>query len=482
MEVEMRLSKSMFIGTIMLVTALAFSAVTPLAAQAAPTVEYDATIMEILRENAGYSTLVAAIEAAGLEDALSGSTDLTLFGPTNDAFDAALGALGLTADQLLADTETLTSILLYHVAAGKLFAENVVAMDRVEMLDGNYADVMLMNGGAYIENAQITRTDINVSNGVIHVIDAVILPPTFGQAAAPAAAQPNIMDILRANSGWSTLVAAIEAAGLEGALSGSDNLTLFGPTNEAFDAALGALGITAEQLLADTDTLTSILLYHVAAGELFAADVVSMDRIKMLDGNTADVMLMNGDAYIENAQITRTDIDVSNGVVHVIDAVILPPNFGQVAAPAAAPAAPMAYEANIMDILRANSGWSTLVAAIEAAGLEGALSGHDNLTVFAPTNEAFAAALDALGLTAEQLLADTDTLTAVLLYHVAPGKLFAADVVAAGDVEMLDGNTAHITVNSDRAFIDNAQITRTDIHVSNGVIHVIDAVILPPIK
>jgi uncharacterized surface protein with fasciclin (FAS1) repeats len=190
-------------------------------------------------------------------------------------------------------------------------------------------------------------------------------------------------------------------------------------------------------------------------------------------------MLMDGGAYIENAQITRTDIDVSNGVIHVIDAVILPPNFGQASAPAPV-SEPMAYDANIMDILRANSGWSTLVAAIEAAGLEGALSGHDDLTLFAPTNEAFAVALDALGLTAEELLADTDTLTAVLLYHVAPGKLFAADVVAADQIEMLDGNMAKIMVNSDGAFIENAQITRTDISVSNGVIHVIDAVILPP--
>jgi uncharacterized surface protein with fasciclin (FAS1) repeats len=328
MEVEMKL-KSLSIGTILLVAALAFSAFTPAVAQASPDVEYEANIMDILRDNAGYSTLVAAIEAAGLEDALSGSTDLTLFGPTNEAFDVALGALGLTAEQLLADTETLTSVLLYHVAAGELFASNVLSMDQIKMLDGNYADVMLMDGAAYIENAQIVRTDIDVSNGVIHVIDAVILPPNFGQAAAapaaPMAYQANIMDILRANSGWSTLVAAIEAAGLEGALSGHDNLTLFAPTNEAFAAALDALGLTAEQLLADTDTLTAVLLYHVAPGKLFAADVLSMDQIKMLDGNSADVMLMDGAAYIENAQITRTDINVSNGVIHVIDAVILPP-------------------------------------------------------------------------------------------------------------------------------------------------------------
>jgi len=328
----MKLNKSMFVGTLLLIGALAFSGITPLVAQAAPEVEYRATIMDILRENTGYSTLVAAVEAAGLEDALSGSTDLTLFGPTNEAFDAALGALGLTAEQLLADTETLTSILLYHVAAGELFAEDVVSMDHVEMLDGNTAEVMLKNGGAYIENAQITRTDINVSNGVIHVIDAVILPPNFGQAAAPAAAlsapmayEANIMDILRENSGWSTLVAAIEAAGLEGALSGHDNLTLFAPTNEAFSAALDALGLTAEQLLADTDTLTAVLLYHVAPGKLFAADVVAADQIEMLDGNSAKITVNSDGAFIDNAQITRADIHVSNGVIHVIDAVILPP-------------------------------------------------------------------------------------------------------------------------------------------------------------
>jgi transforming growth factor-beta-induced protein len=328
----MKFGSSMLVRSILLVAALAFSAVTPLIARAAPPVEYEATIMDILRENAGYSTLVAAIEAAGLEDALSGTTDLTLFGPTNEAFEAALGALGLTAQQLLADTETLAAVLLYHVAAGKLFAENVVATDRVQMLDGNYANVSLMDGGAYIENAQITRTDINVSNGVIHVIDAVILPPNFGQAPAPAPAaappayEADIMDILRANSGWSTLVAAIEAAGLEGALSGHDNLTVFAPTNEAFSAAFDALGLTAEQLLADTETLTAVLLYHVAAGKLFAENVVATDRVKMLDGNYADVSLIGGGAYIENAQITRTDIHVSNGVIHVIDAVILPPS------------------------------------------------------------------------------------------------------------------------------------------------------------
>ena len=145
-------------------------------------------------------------------------------------------------------------------------------------------------------------------------------------------------------------------------------------------------------------------------------------------------------------------------------------------------------EETVLDIAGANEDFSTLAAAVEAAGLQDALSDPEaTLTVFAPTNEAFEAALASLGLTAEELLADTETVTAILTYHVLGDVVTSSDIVAAGTeeipVEMLSGEELVVAVADDGTvgFVDQtATVTMADIEASNGVIHVIDAVLLPP--
>lgn len=253
-----------------------------------------------------FTILVAALEATGLDEALRGDGPFTVFAPT----DAAFSALGQeTIDALLADTVTLSSILLFHVAAGSYDAEAVLGRDGIQTLNGAVAAVDA--DAVQIEGANIVATNIETDNGIIHVIDAVILPP-----------ENDIVDTAVGAGLFNTLVAAVQAAGLEDTLRSAGPFTVFAPTDDAF-AALGEDTINA--LLADPDALANILLYHVVPGALTANDVLSNDSLTTAQGDTASISLNDTGAFINDAQIIMTNIFTSNGVIHVIDAVILPP-------------------------------------------------------------------------------------------------------------------------------------------------------------
>jgi transforming growth factor-beta-induced protein len=290
-------------------------------------------------------------------------------------------------------------------------------------------------------------------------------------------AEMNIVETAIAAGNFTTLVAAVEAAGLVDALSGEGPFTVFAPTDEAF-AALPAG--TVEALLADpSGDLTQILLYHVISGQVMAADVTDGLEAETLQGSTVSFMVMADGVMINEANIIATDIETSNGVIHVIDAVILPPAEEETAAEATPEATEEAMaEMNIVETAIAAGNFTTLVAAVEAAGLVDALSGEGPFTVFAPTDEAFAALPAG---TVEALLADpSGDLTQILLYHVISGQVMAADVTDGLEAETLQGSTVSFMVMAGGVMINEANIIATDIETSNGVIHVIDAVILPP--
>jgi transforming growth factor-beta-induced protein len=287
-----------------------------------------------------------------------------------------------------------------------------------------------------------------------------------------------IVDIAVEDGRFTSLVAAVEAAGLAETLSGEGPFTVFAPTDEAFTA----LGDTTTDLLKPENKaqLSDILLYHVVPGKVMAADVAG------LDGQSAETALagksvaikVDGDKVIlnENVNVIITDIEASNGVIHVIDAVLLPPS-GETMGEGA-----MTEKMDIVDTAVADSRFTTLVAAVQAAGLVDTLKSEGPFTVFAPTDEAFAALPTG---TLENLLKpeNKQQLTDILLYHVVPGSVMAADVVG------LDGQSAEtalsdqsisIKVDGDKVLLnDSIQVIITDIETSNGVIHVIDAVLLP---
>jgi uncharacterized surface protein with fasciclin (FAS1) repeats len=282
------------------------------------------TIAGVATSNSNFTTLVSALSKAGLVSTFSGSGSFTVFAPTNAAFDAAAAALigpGKTGPDLVnaLDVATLTAVLKYHVVGDARNAQAVLASSQIQMLDGNAAAIAVKSGSPYIQNAKITSTDIQASNGIVHVIDAVILPPSLAKAASTS--DQTIAAIAAGNPDFSTLVAALSRAGLVQVFNGTQKFTVFAPTNAAFDDAAKLLHFrNGAEMVAQLDlkTLTAVLTYHVLAGEQFAKDVVAADNLKMLDGSWADVSVRGGQAFIDNVKIAATDVRASNGVIHVL--------------------------------------------------------------------------------------------------------------------------------------------------------------------
>jgi len=301
--------------------------------------------------------------------------------------------------------------------------------------------------------------------------------------AVPVMAQDekDIVDVAVDNGSFTTLVAAVQQAELVDALKAEGPYTVFAPTDDAFAALLEETEMSAEDLLA-AENLSDILLYHVVEGEFNAeavielvgeADYVLVDTLASIP---VKVSVDMGNVYINDAMVALPDVEASNGVIHVVDSVIMPPSQ------------------SITDIVVEAAGmedgaeFTTLLAAVSQAELAEALAGEGPFTVFAPTDAAFAAALEALGITAEDLLASED-LASILLYHVVGGEeaLYSNDVAAAlaeaGEeglmIATLNGASFPVTADDEGIYVNGAPITVTDILASNGVIHVIDAVILP---
>jgi transforming growth factor-beta-induced protein len=385
---------------------------------------------------AGFSTLVTAVQAAGLEETLRSAGPFTVFAPTNGAFDhLPAGAL----EALLNDIPALTEVLLYHVVPGRISARDLRDGQELTTVQGKTIKITL-KGQRKANDARIRQTDVEASNGIIHVIDAVLMPPM------------DIVDQAIA-AGFSTLVTAVQAAGLESALRGDGPFTVFAPTNAAFDALPAG---TLEALLADIPALTEILTFHVVPGRITAADLAEGKEVVTLEGRKLRFSLEGG-AKVNGVNITATDIETSNGIIHVIDAVLIP--------------VPDLVDTAI------GAGFSTLVTAVQAAGLEDALRGDGPFTVFAPTNAAF----DALPAgTLEALLADIPALAEILTFHVVPGRITAADLAEGKEVVTLEGRKLRFTLGGG-ARVNGVNITATDIETSNGIIHVIDAVLIPPV-
>ena len=307
---------------------LAMVLLVSLAAAPAPVAADDfvPNIMDIAAADDRLDTLEAAVKAANLADALAAPGELTVFAPTDDAFAKLPADL---INELLSDPNgALTQVLLYHVAPGSLGSGEVLGMSSIPTLQGGQLAVSLRDDLPYVNDSQIIITDIQAKNGVIHVIDTVLvpdvsLPATPAAEEAEPATTDSIVDIAVANGNFNTLVAAVTAAGLAGTLDGPGNFTVFAPTDAAF-AALPAG--TVEALLADpTGELTTILLYHVVGDSLSGDQIATDDYIPTLEGRPLTVNRDgNNIVDISGAQIVMRDIQASNGVIHVIDAVLIP--------------------------------------------------------------------------------------------------------------------------------------------------------------
>lgn len=411
----------------------------------------DQDIVDIASGNPDFSILVAALQEAELVETLQGEGPFTVFAPTDAAFAALLADLGVSASYLLNHPQ-LAEILTYHVVAGKVMSTDLVDGMTPATVNGETITIDL-DGGVKVNDANVTAADIEATNGVIHVIDKVLIPSDF-------VLYPTVVDIAVNNAGFETLVAALTKASLVGALQGEGPFTVFAPTDAAFAALLADLGVSAEYLL-NHPQLAEILTYHVVSGKVMSTDLVDGMTPATLNGETITVDL-DGGVMINNANVTAADLEAGNGVVHVIDKVLIPSDF-------------VLYP-TVVDIALNNPDFSILVAALQKAGLVEALLGDGPFTVFAPTNAAFEDLLEALGITAEELLAQPD-LAKVLLFHVISGKVMSTDLTDGLMAATLNGEQVTFTEGS--WFVQDAEIIATDIEAGNGVVHVINKVIVP---
>ncbi|MEL6329387.1 MAG: fasciclin domain-containing protein [Planctomycetota bacterium] len=269
------------------------------------------SIVEVAQSAGTFNTLIAAVQAAGLAETLMGEGPFTVFAPSDEAF-AKLPAG--TVESLLKKENlgTLRAILTYHVVPGRFTADDVSSLSNAATANGQRVDFAVGSWGVRVDNARVVTANIEAENGIIHVIDSVIMPET-----------QNIVGVADAAGSFSTLIAAAKAAGLAGALSGEGPLTVLAPTDEAFQKL--PRGTVASLLKPENrDQLAAILKLHVIPGRVYSDQALAAQRGDTLNGQPVTFRIDGGTPKVNGATILTTDIEASNGVIHVIDTVLIP--------------------------------------------------------------------------------------------------------------------------------------------------------------
>ena len=313
---------------------------------------------------------------------------------------------------------------------------------------------------------------IALTSTIAGVGDAGATTTSRSIASVRAYSAGDIVDVATGAGQFTTLLAAAQAAGLVDALKAPGPITVFAPTDAAFASLLAKLGVTPAQLLANVPLLTAVLKYHVVPGKVLSTDLQStqspttLSGLQMLVTKDADGVTING-----YAKVVSADVAASNGVIHVVDSVLLP--FVQ--------GAPAISSDTIVDVASKAGSFTTLLAAAQAAGLVDALKAPGPITVFAPTDAAFATLIRRLHTTPEKLLANKALLTKVLTYHVVAGRITAADLKRGRNVVTTLNGRKIVVVKTSKGVTVNrtAKVTTADIGASNGVIHVINRVLVP---
>lgn len=409
----------------------------------------------------GFTSLAAALTQVDLVSTLQGDGPFTVFAPTDAAFADLLSAVGQTSIADVPD-DVLTKILLYHVVSGEV-ASSAVTTGNATTVEGSDIALDVSANGITVNGANVVDPfDAVASNGIIHTIDAVLVPASIAQFVN------TVLEPAYFNKNFSTLIEAAVKADAVNTLLNTPNLTIFAPTNDAFTASGVVVADTGAEALLD------VLTYHVITSKVMSSGIPA--SAATLNGGSIYFSLVTSGNFINgDVEITNVDIESGSGVVHVIDKVLLPADETIVGKAVS---------------LSENGEFTSLVAALTRTADEGTadqnlitvLSGTGPFTVFAPTDAAFTALLESNS--EWSTLADIPlaTLIDVLKYHVVSGRVYDKDLAGALDanngVATVEGssltfNLTDLTINS------TVNITGVNTNTTNGVIHVIDAVLVP---
>ena len=382
------------------------------------------------------------MQQAGLEHTLRSADGITVLAPTNDAFAANVPA------------GELGDILAYHVLPVEARSSDLTEGFAPTLLKGAGVDISFFRffifNFIFVDDARVVTANIEASNGVIHSINRV-LDPAVGN-------QPDLLTLVNTTPEFSTLASLVETAGLESALSGTRDFTVFAPTNAAFAAAAGP---ELDAVVADVDLLRDVLWNHIARGTLDSSDLAEAGQVQTL---TNLLPVMDGHPLmIDGIEVIAANTPASNGIVHTIDGILLPRE-----------------PVSLVDVASAEHDLSTFVNVLGAAGLAPAFDSPNpqpSYTIFAPDNAAFSA----LGQeTIDQLLADpTGPLADILRLHVVEGSFLAEDLFDGQMFTSLSGESLMVGASGGGVSINGVDVVRPDLQADNGVIHVVRNVLKP---
>ena len=415
-------------------------------------------IVELATSTSDLSTLVTAITTADLTSVLQGEGPFTVFAPTNAAFDNLEDGVLQT---LLDNPDLLAEVLQYHVVSGQVMSTDLSNGEVSTLLSGKTIDVSITDGVVTLNNnAMVTNADNEASNGVVHIIDEVLLPEGFELP------KDNIVTIASETPSLSILVDALTMfPDLTDALSSDGNYTVFAPTNDAFTALLGVIGQSSLDDVPE-NVIERLLKYHViSSAALMSGDLTDgqMAATLLSNDDKITVGISGSDVTINEANVTTANVEASNGIVHIVDAVLVP-------------SLELSIVNSIVEPAYFNKDFSILTEAVVTADLLGTLINSEaNYTLFAPNNDAFEEA----GITSLEGLTAND-LAPVLTYHVLDSEVFGDGLPATGSAITSLGGDFYLSINDNGVFLNGltkvttATLSGEAMDYDNGVVHLID--------
>lgn len=407
-------------------------------------------LVQRLERDGRFTTLLAALEIAGLKDTVATGGTFTILAPTDAAFAALPPG---TVASLVTNVPDLQNILLYHAIGGKKSLSQLVHDSTTSTLQGNPVLAMTEGFKVRINGQRVDYPSLPASNGIIHPIEDVLLPP------AEDININSLVDVLALDGRFSTLIAAVTAAGLADTLSTGGPFTVFAPTDDAFAALPPG---TVDSLLGDIPALQNVLLYHVLGDSKSAYELLWKRSAETLLGEDVAISLNRSGIFINKSPVINPNVKAPNGIIHVIGAVLLPP-----------PPQP-----NLIETLENDGRFTTLLAALEIAGLKDTVATGGTFTIFAPTDAAFAALPPG---TVESLINNVPALQSILLYHAVEGNQSAKQLLRERKVETLQGSEVRVYKKRNDVFVNRSKVITADVTASNGTIHAINQVLLPPV-
>ncbi len=405
------------------------------------------TVLELLAaapSNSHFNDIVANDDVNSLLDS---ETDLTVLVPNNDAIDAYAAAMGMTTADFIA-SESAVDMALYHIVPNSAIMFSALSGESV--VTTALGMPISFQENEVVNATDVAAADLEASNGVIHLLDEVV------------ALSDGIYQWLDASTQHNYLTAAVNFLGLDGAFSAIGTRTIFAPTDGAILAYADANDLSIFDIVYNPEFLDALLVHSVGSAALTSGDLLAAGNVTADSGDDLFITSSEGAVYVNAAEVTNADNLTQNGIVHVVNEIIMPMNF-------------------LSDAI-ADAGLTLLDTLLTLTGIIDELSVPANYTVFAPTDSAIMAFLEAEELTLDELLLDVDGLTEGLLLHVVDDLLASTDLEDGDQLMTLAGDEVLVEVAEGSVMVGGAAVVQADIPADNGILHLMGAVLTPYIE